>query len=367
MKTKLACIAMIVFGCKVTLAQKSNIYRVLSKYETCDTASFIRTQYSKQPEKQIMTSSTFAMTLCRKGKGAVWYAYDIQTLDTGLHFLSFFNAKQRAIYLADSSDVYQEVRSYVFDPYVAPPYIWDIYYFPWDLRFILTIYKKRKKFNDFNIYTSLYGKYKIKLYVNTKNNLIEKIVHLRSDGSYDSVIYHYNYIKSQDTVYQNPIPSNRYFPVNNKNSNISVERGKALAKQDEWARRTIFKDSVLSKIIDGNHSYYLIDFWHLSCQPCRYNLQIIDTAFKQMKNTEVVLINVNDNDSEAKNYLNKNSYNFRNICDYSHDIEEFFKPTAYPTTILLDKKGNIIWRHDGIAKDIGNQIRLAIQSNSTPE
>ena len=358
---------MILFGCNFIAAQNSSIEKILKKYKTCDTASFIRTRYSKAPEKQIMGHNSYAMTLCRKDKGAVWYAYDIQTLDSSLLDLSFFNSREKKIYLADSNNLYQVVNHYKFETYMAPPYIWDIWYFPWDKSFITNLYKRIKQTNEFDVYRSILGKNKIYLYVNTDIDLIEKIVHVQTNGAYDSVIFNYNYFKSGSTEYKSTVKSNKYFPVNNKNDSIIHDREKKMLKRKLWKQRIVLKDSVLSKIIDGSHAYYLIDFWFLTCYPCKVNLITLDTALKHFNNLEVVLINVHDNDSEVKNYLTKNSYNFRNICDYSHDIEGYFKPTAYPTTILLDRTGKVLWRHDGIATDIGNQIQLVIQSRSASE
>jgi len=366
MKSKLVCIVISLLGSNVLFAQQQDVYKILKKYETCDTASFIKTWYSKPPEKQIMGYRIYPMTLCRKCKGAVWYAYDIQTLETSLLDLSFYNSREKKIYLADSNNLYKEVTPYEFDPYMAPPYIWDVWLFPWNQRTLLTnLYKRIRQTNEFDVYRSRLGKDKIFLYANRKSELIERIVYVPINGGYDSVVYHYNYFRNAKTEYRNQNPSNRYFPVNNKNPTISLEREKLSVVRNKWEKRTIIKDSVLSKIIDGTHDYYLIDFWHLSCLPCRYNLQILDTAMKQIKNLEVVLVNVHDNDAEVKNYLNKSSYTFRNICDYNHDIEGYFKPTAYPTTILLDHAGTVIWRHAGTERDIGNQIRSVIQSKSS--
>lgn len=207
----------------------------------------------------------------------------------------------------------------------------------------------------------------MKLYVNPKNNLIERIVSVQSDGGYDSVIYHYNYFKNPTYEYISHGPKNRYFPVNNKNESILLEMKRKDINQKTWNNRIIIMDTVLSKIINGKYDYYLLDFWYLTCHPCKVNLKVLDTSMKKIKNMEVVIINVHDSDMEVRNYLNKNSLTFRNICDYNHDIEGYFKPTAYPTTILLDQKGKVLWRHDGIATDIGNQIQLVIQSRSASE
>jgi thiol-disulfide isomerase/thioredoxin len=362
MKIKLACIAMIVFGCNFISAQNSRIEKILKKYKTCDTASFIRTRFSKAPEKQIMGHNSYAMTLCRKDKGEVWYAYDIQTLDSSLLDLSFFNSREKKIYLADSNNLYQVVNHYKFETYMAPPYIWDIWYFPWDKSFITNFYKRIKQTNEFDVYSSMLGKNKIYLYVNTDIDLIEKIVHVQTNGSYDSVIFHYNYFKNPTTEYISKSPDHPYFPVNNKNDSIVLAKKKWELKQKHWNDRVILKDSVLSKIINGKFDYYLIDFWHLTCHPCKVNLKILDTALKQLKNVEVVLINVHDNDEEANTYLTNYGLPFRNICDYDHSIEGYFKPQFYPTTILLDNSGKVVYRYDGMDRDIGNQIRAVIQS-----
>jgi thiol-disulfide isomerase/thioredoxin len=363
MKKKLVCIAIIIFASNVLFAQKQNIYKILNKYNACDTASFVKTWYTKGSEKLIIGDLTYAMTLCRKAKGAKWHAYDIHAMETTLLDLSYFNSKQRKIYLADSNNLYQVVNTYEFDTYMAPPYIWDIRYFPWDQRFKLTnFYKRIKQTNEFVVYRSKLGDNKTFLYVNTKNELIERIVDIQADGSYDSVIFHYNYFKNPTTEYISKTPDHPYFPVNNKNDSIALAKKKREIEQKVWNDRIIIKDSVLSKIINGKFDYYLIDFWHLSCHPCKVNLRILDTALKQLKNVEVVLINVHDNDEEANTYLTKYGLPFRNICDYDHSIEGYFKPQFYPTIILLDNSGKVVYRYDGMETDIGNKIKSVLAS-----
>jgi len=362
MKTKLTFIAISIFFGDTLTAQKFNIYRTLRQYDNCDTASFIRTWFSKAPEKLIMEHNSYATTLCRKDKGAVWHAYDIQTLDTSLLDLSLFNSREKKIYLADSNNLYKIVNPYKFETNEPPPYIWDIWYFPWDKSFITQLYKRINRINELDVYKSKLGENQIYLYVNTNINLIEKIVHDQTNGAYDSVIFHYNYFKNPTTEYISKTPDHAYFPVNNKNESIALAKKKREVKQKLWKDRIIIKDSVLSKIINGKFDYYLIDFWHLTCHPCKVNLKILDTALKQLKNVEVVLINVHDNDEEANTYLTNYGLPFRNICDYDHSIEGYFKPQFYPTTILLDNSGKVVYRYDGMERVIGNQIRAVIQS-----
>jgi len=362
MKNKLVCIAIIIFTCGILTAQKINIYRTLKQYDNCDTASFIRTWFSKAPEKLIMEHNSYATTLCRKDKGAVWHAYDIQTLDTSLLDLSLFNSREKKIYLADSNNLYKIVNPYKFETNEAPPYIWDIWYFPWDKRFLLNLYKRIKRINEFDVYRSKLGDNKIYLYVNTDINLIEKIVHIQTNGAYDSIIFNYNYFKSGRTEYKSIVKSPKYFPVNNKNDSIIHERENRKLKRKLWKERIVLKDSVLPKIINGKFDYYLIDFWYLTCHPCKVNLRILDTALKQINNVEVVLINVRDNHEEAIAYLAKYGLSFRNVCDFDHSIEGYFKPQFYPTTILLNNSGKVVYRYDGMERDIGNQIRAVIQS-----
>jgi hypothetical protein len=73
---------------------------------------------------------------------------------------------------------------------------------------------------------------------------------------------------------------------------------------------------------------------------------------------------VHDDDIDSKTYLNNTGYSFRNICDLDHSIENYYKPPAYPTTVLLDKNGKEIMRSEGLNLEDLKRIKKIVKEGS---
>lgn len=94
-----------------------------------------------------------------------------------------------------------------------------------------------------------------------------------------------------------------------------------------------------------------INFWASWCPPCRAEMPSVNSLYDQLKNDpkfEFVFINMDDNIQTALEYLKDHSF----IIPI-HRAEGFIPTDIYngtlPTTVILDKNGNIVMKHSGMA------------------
>lgn len=94
-----------------------------------------------------------------------------------------------------------------------------------------------------------------------------------------------------------------------------------------------------------------INFWASWCPPCQAEMPSIEALYKKLgMDDRFVFLFVNEDDSKenAKNYLEKNQYTLPLYSRSGRVPNEIFSGSL-PTTIVLNKEGKIVLKHEGIA------------------
>ena len=116
----------------------------------------------------------------------------------------------------------------------------------------------------------------------------------------------------------------------------------------------------------------LINFWATWCAPCKKEMVFLDEIEKEYKKEGFSVLSVSiDNQkslSQVRSYVRVNNYSFDVFLDPNMQVFKKMNGNLMPTNILLDQKGNIIWRHYGYLpgdeKNMNLQIRSALNLNS---
>lgn len=96
----------------------------------------------------------------------------------------------------------------------------------------------------------------------------------------------------------------------------------------------------------------ILNFWATWCPPCRAEMPEL-SAFHQ-SNPEAGFITVNNLPSEkagiagVKRFMQGNGYRFPVLLDKDGKLTSQFGVKAFPTTLLVDAKGNVLKRHTGV-------------------
>jgi thiol-disulfide isomerase/thioredoxin len=95
----------------------------------------------------------------------------------------------------------------------------------------------------------------------------------------------------------------------------------------------------------------LINFWASWCPPCRAEMPSLNELYKKLKgNGRIVFLFINEDDS-MRNGLDFISANQLEIPFYTAtgDIPVEFFSGSLPTTVVINKDGEIISKHEGMA------------------
>lgn len=107
-------------------------------------------------------------------------------------------------------------------------------------------------------------------------------------------------------------------------------------------------------LIDSSHlknKVVFINFWASWCPPCRAEFPSVEKLYNKYKtNPDIVFLTVNldDNPALGKNYLKEKGFTVPFITPAGNIPGELYNGSL-PTTVVLDKKGEIRLHHTGVA------------------
>lgn len=93
----------------------------------------------------------------------------------------------------------------------------------------------------------------------------------------------------------------------------------------------------------------LINFWASWCGPCRQEMPILDDLHKQYKalGFTVLGVNVEENSQQARKLLKDIPVSFPVLFDDSSVVSKQYDVIAMPSTVLIDRNGNMRYLHKG--------------------
>lgn len=94
-----------------------------------------------------------------------------------------------------------------------------------------------------------------------------------------------------------------------------------------------------------------INFWASWCGPCRAefpSIEILYSKFKNNPNVAFVMINLDDDVSKGIDYLKKENFTLP-FHQAASSIPDAIYTGSLPTTVVLDKKGVIRFKHENFA------------------
>jgi thiol-disulfide isomerase/thioredoxin len=107
-----------------------------------------------------------------------------------------------------------------------------------------------------------------------------------------------------------------------------------------------------SSILDNNFSNKIIvlDFWHTQCGACFRKFPKLEALYQRFSsdtNFSFYAVNIplpNDGPSKAWRMIENRGYTFPVAKSLTIQITNFFKIEAFPTTIICDKNGDVVFK-----------------------
>lgn len=93
----------------------------------------------------------------------------------------------------------------------------------------------------------------------------------------------------------------------------------------------------------------MINFWASWCGPCRQEMPLLDELYSQYQpmGFTILGVNVEEDSSKAKALLDEMPVNFPVLFDTQSKVSKLYDVVAMPSTILVDRDGNIRYLHHG--------------------
>lgn len=137
-------------------------------------------------------------------------------------------------------------------------------------------------------------------------------------------------------------------------ASAAAENPEAFEAAHDFTLPYLNKTGELS-LSDYRGSVVLVDFWASWCAPCIASLPEYNSMRNKIRsheggaNFEVLAINADLNIEEALAFIQKNPLDMPVLRENTGATQRKYKLWGMPTSVLIDKKGNIRMRHQGFS------------------
>jgi cytochrome c biogenesis protein CcmG/thiol:disulfide interchange protein DsbE len=115
----------------------------------------------------------------------------------------------------------------------------------------------------------------------------------------------------------------------------------------------------------------LLDFWATWCKPCIKAMPKLQEIHEGYKDQGLTVVGVNEDgprgQSKVKPFLRARKLTFPIALDSDGGLMKRMRVTALPTTILVDRDGEIVYRRAGFTKGSEKDLIKAIEALMTPK
>lgn len=92
----------------------------------------------------------------------------------------------------------------------------------------------------------------------------------------------------------------------------------------------------------------ILEFWATWCEPCRYEMPVVEGLLQRFKDEGLVVLGINDeNPSVARRYVEEGGYTFPTLFDKDQTVAGLYGVRAIPALFVIDRQGQIVGRHRG--------------------
>lgn len=93
----------------------------------------------------------------------------------------------------------------------------------------------------------------------------------------------------------------------------------------------------------------MLNFWASWCGPCRTEMPLMDQIYKKYNAAGFTLlgVNVDTDSSDAQKFLSQVPVSFPIGFDRENKVSKLYDVSAMPSTVFIDRKGNVRALHRG--------------------
>ena len=114
----------------------------------------------------------------------------------------------------------------------------------------------------------------------------------------------------------------------------------------------------------------LINFWATWCGPCRKEMPLLEALYQRYEPLGFTLlgVNVEEGGADAEAFLKDTPVSFPVLFDPQNQVSKLYDVSAMPSTVLVDRNGNMRYLHHGYQEGYEDmyqdQIRALVRERS---
>jgi peroxiredoxin len=108
----------------------------------------------------------------------------------------------------------------------------------------------------------------------------------------------------------------------------------------------------------------MINFWATWCGPCREEMPHLEALHQRYDalGFKLLGVNVEENSSDAAEWLQETPVSFSILYDPENSVSELYDVVAMPSTVIVDRQGNIRFLHHGYQAGYENEYQTQIRA-----
>jgi peroxiredoxin len=123
------------------------------------------------------------------------------------------------------------------------------------------------------------------------------------------------------------------------------------------------KDGGNMRLSEQRGNIVLVNFWASWCGPCREELPAFEELYQEYADlgVEILAINVDDEKEKANVLLDDIEVSYPVLFDTAGEVSKLYDVNAMPTTVMVDRDGNVRLLHPGYRKGDEKKYEKAIK------
>ncbi|MBK1811510.1 TlpA family protein disulfide reductase [Clostridium sp. YIM B02505] len=140
---------------------------------------------------------------------------------------------------------------------------------------------------------------------------------------------------------------NQSKPTNSSISKNEIFKNTSDNKAIDFKLKTLEGTEISLSDFKGKKVF--LNFWATWCPPCREEMPELEKLYQESKDSDLVIITINlgEDASTIKSFMDKNKYNFTVALDLDQDVTTKYSIVSIPTSIFIDSEGNLVSKKIG--------------------
>jgi peroxiredoxin len=130
----------------------------------------------------------------------------------------------------------------------------------------------------------------------------------------------------------------------------------------DFTLKSLAGDNV--KLSELRGQVVLINFWASWCGPCRQEMPRLDDLYQKYGELGFTLlgVNVEQDSAEAQRMLHDTPVTFPILFDTQNQVSKLYDVTAMPSTVIVDRDGNVRFVHKGYQPGYEDEYQTQIRT-----